>query len=178
MGTDCSSKRRRRGLGLAAINGSGWGTVASVLPQLGTEANVIAIAEHRLSASRIAGIAPSLRRAGWALLASPALSRPGGGPSGGVGFLARSFLDVGADGVCSPDVVPGRVYALPARLTPIGQLVLYSVYLSPCMGFRAENADLASALLCHAHDHGLPWLALGDWNAEPSAALQFFTAVS
>ena len=101
-----------------------------MLPLLGTEACVIAIAEHRLAAGRIEALAPALRKRGWALLASPALCGPGGRPSGGGGFLARTFLDVGAAGICPTDVVPGRAFAAPLRLAHVGHVVLYSVYCS------------------------------------------------
>ena len=147
-----------------------------MLPRLGAEACVIALAEHRLAAVRIAALAPAVRRQGWALLASPALAGPGGGLCGGVGFLARSFLDVGAAGICSPDVVPGRVYAVLARIGSVGHVVLYSVYLTPCIGFRGANAEMVGVLLSHAQSHGRPWIAIGDWNAEPTAAQRFFAA--
>ena len=81
--------------------------MAAVLPQLGADANVIALAEHRLTATCVADLAPTLRRQKWVLLATPALVGPGGKPRGGVGFLARAFLGVGATGVCSSGVVPG-----------------------------------------------------------------------
>ena len=68
--------RRRRpkpkDYGLAAINGGGWGSVEPLLHQLG--ADIVAVAEHRLSGERLLATRHRLLRNGWRSAFRPLLA--------------------------------------------------------------------------------------------------------
>ena len=82
----------------------------------------------------------------------------------------RPCMDVWIDDQVGFEVVHGRVMAVFVRHKLLGVFVLYCVYFDPSNGggLAGANKDHMAALLEHSAKHGLPWAALGDWNADPS----------
>ena len=92
-------------------------------------------------------------------------------PSGGVGIIAKRYLDFWWDPLES-NIVDGRVSVAFVRLPQVGALALYSVYLETGVGLSGNLATL-HALVHHAKGHHLPWVAGGDWNLAPDILAGF-----
>jgi hypothetical protein len=71
-----------------------------------------------------------------------ALRRTGGmGTALGIG-AAQRLIDIEPRRLHRlAEVVPGRVLAVPVRLAALGHVVVHSLYLTPSIGFRGDNAD-------------------------------------
>ncbi len=65
-------------------------------------------------------------------------------------------------------VVRGHVCAAMVETSGLGWLVVYSVYGHCGDDLGDDNWRLCGAIADHAIGHGLPWVAAGDWNFEPT----------
>ncbi|MFM7985151.1 MAG: hypothetical protein ACKPKO_38115, partial [Candidatus Fonsibacter sp.] len=152
--------------GVTSINGNGsWDTSQALLPLVTT--SLLCLQEHGVLDHRVAEVSGKLVKAGWKSVWLPARATEAGGRSAGVAILAKSFVDLGADDGVSKQVVPHRLLATAVGLKGIGKLILYCAYGVVSEGMGDSNRSMLVELLSHSQAHGLPWLALGDWNNPP-----------
>ena len=159
--------------GVTSINGNGsWATIQALLPLVTT--SLLCVQEHGVLDHMVAGVSGKLFKAGWKSVWLPARATEAGGRSAGVAILAKSFVDLGADDGVPKQVVPHRLLATAVGLKGIGKLIIYSAYGMVSEGMGDFNRSMLVELLSHSQAHGLPWLALGDWNNPPEVLLQAF----
>ncbi len=156
------------GLSVTTGNGTGWGTILDWLD--GHQGHVICAQEHRiLDRTDVLYEKHRALAKGWKSMWSPAI--PSGTAaneaSGGTVVLVKAHI-----GVERPpggeDVVPGRAAAAMIETAGLGWIVVYSVYGACGEDLGQRNWDLCQAIAAHAVGHGLPWIAAGDWNFEPT----------
>ncbi len=154
------------GASITTANGTGWGTI---LDWIGSHrGHVICAQEHKVLAEDVEYERRRAVARGWRSLWAPAV--PSGTAanqaSAGVVVLARSNI-----GIAEPPggviVVLGHVCAAMVEMSGIGWIVIYSVYGHCGDELGARNWEICCAIACHAANHGLQWIAAGDWNFEP-----------
>ena len=87
--------------------------------------------------------------------------------AGGCSVLCRDHMDVAFPIGMDMDVYPGRVVGYAIRYKHVGITIVYSVYLRVGEGLSPANIEILAQLFAHAHAHGHPWMAAGDWNMDP-----------
>ena len=130
----CRNRRRKRlsDLKVVTMNTNSFSNLVDCMLPV-TNAHVVFVQELKLRDSLIESSRKRVSKLGYKGFLLPCTIGPSGGPSSGVGILIRSHLDAGhglAD--FSSEVVTARVLAIPIRLSTIGIVVLYSVYLETC----------------------------------------------
>ena len=158
-----------------------WGYVAAQDSSLQC-CDVIVVNEHHLRGAALTSEVKAMHKAGWtssaaAAVANPAATREGPG-HGGVGGFVRKHLHVMPLG---PELkqavqleehqgVPTQWAAATVRLLGT-ELVICTIYLAPDIGLTGTNwATLGEVAGC-LHGTGLPFLLMGDFNAEISELL-------
>ena len=130
------------------------------------KAKIVAIQEHKLTATRMEEIPSQLARRRLKWLGSPALVTEKGGVSSGVALVCQAALDVWIEGK-SASIVPGRLSYAFVRCPELGVIAVYSIYLETGIGLRGAHVKTLEAWLAHVLGHKVPWIAVGDLNLDP-----------
>ncbi len=158
----------RGGMSVTTANGTSWGTILEWCGH--HRGHVICGQGHKVLEEDITYEKSRARHRGWKSLWAPAV--PSGTAanqaSGGTVVMVRSHI-----GMAAPPggevVVRGHVVAAMVEMGAMGWTVIYSVYGKCGIDLSGANWEMCRAIACHAINHGLPWIAAGDWNFEPVA---------
>ncbi len=158
-----------------------WGYIAATNSPLQC-CDAICVNEHHLRGTGLTREVKEMYKAGWttaaeAAVANPLATTPGPG-HGGVGVFMRKHLHVRTLGPSPKQEVqleehrgvPAQWAAATVRLLET-ELVVCTLYLAPDIGLTGTNWATLGEVAGYLHGTGLPFLLMGDFNAEISELL-------